>query len=199
MSQGNFLERLLSGVEVERKPLRTLIETVTAPSKLNRDAYRAKGRLPIIDQGIDFIAGYTDQQVTPVEAGQYIIFGDHSEHIKYVDFYFVQGADGIKILRPVSGNAKYVYYAFSNFYQRESSYKRHWSTAQETLIPIPYPNDPEKSLAEQARIAAILDQFDALTNSLTEGLPREIELRQKQYAYYRDLLFRFPKPASSEA
>jgi type I restriction enzyme S subunit len=36
-------------------------------------------------------------------------------------------------------------------------------------IPIPYPNDPEKSLAEQARIVAILDKFDTLTNSLSEG------------------------------
>ena len=62
------------------------------------------------------------------------------------------------------------------------------------LIPVPYPNNPEKSLAEQVRIVAILDKFDALTNSLTEGLPREIELRQKQYEYYRDLLFSFPKP-----
>jgi type I restriction enzyme S subunit len=60
-------------------------------------------------------------------------------------------------------------------------------------IPIPYPNDPEKSLAEQARVVAILDKFDALTNSITEGLPREIELRQKQYEYYRDLLLSFPK------
>jgi type I restriction enzyme S subunit len=61
-------------------------------------------------------------------------------------------------------------------------------------IPIPYPNDAEKSLAEQARIVAILDKFDALTNSITEGLPREIELRQKQYEYYRDLLLSFPRP-----
>ncbi len=53
------------------------------------------------------------------------------------------------------------------------------------LIPIPL-------LVEQARIVAILDKFDALTSSLTEGLPREIELRQKQYAYYRDLLLSFP-------
>ena len=58
---------------------------------------------------------------------------------------------------------------------------------------------PVPSLAEQVRIAGILDKFDALTNSLTEGLPREIELRQKQYAYYRDLLLSFPKPEEAAA
>ena len=73
------------------------------------------------------------------------------------------------------------------------------SKVKEFKLPIPYPNDPEKSLAEQARIVAILDKFDALTNSITEGLPREIELRQKQYAYYRDLLFNFPKPETTSA
>jgi len=70
---------------------------------------------------------------------------------------------------------------------------------KKTSIPIPYPNDPEKSLAEQARIVAILDKFDALTSSITEGLPREIELRQKQYEYYRDLLLSFPKPDTEAA
>ena len=49
-------------------------------------------------------------------------------------------------------------------------------------------------LDEQQRIAAILDKFDVLTTSLTEGLPREIELRQQQYEYYRELLLSFPKP-----
>ncbi|HEB1085029.1 TPA: restriction endonuclease subunit S [Escherichia albertii] len=61
-------------------------------------------------------------------------------------------------------------------------------------LPIPHASDPQKSLKEQARIVEILDKFDTLTNSITEGLPREIELRQKQYEYYRDLLFNFPKP-----
>ena len=65
------------------------------------------------------------------------------------------------------------------------------------MIPVPYPKDHEKSLKEQARIVAILDKFDTLTNSITEGLPREIELRQKQYEYYRDLLFSFPKPETA--
>jgi len=53
-------------------------------------------------------------------------------------------------------------------------------------IPIP-------PLEEQERIVSILDKFDALTNSITEGLPKEIELRQKQYEYYRDMLLSFPK------
>ncbi|WP_413375727.1 restriction endonuclease subunit S [Alkalihalobacillus sp. 1P02AB] len=53
-------------------------------------------------------------------------------------------------------------------------------------IPIP-------SFEEQARIVSILDKFDALTSSITKGLPREIELRQKQYEYYRNMLLSFPK------
>jgi type I restriction enzyme S subunit len=61
-------------------------------------------------------------------------------------------------------------------------------------IPIPHPESPEKSFAEQARIVAILDKFDTLTHSISEGLPREIELRQKQYEHYRNLLLSFPKP-----
>ncbi len=60
-------------------------------------------------------------------------------------------------------------------------------------IPIPYAGDSQKSLAEQARIVAILDKFDTLTYSISEGLPREIALRQKQYEYYRDLLLSFPQ------
>jgi type I restriction enzyme, S subunit len=52
---------------------------------------------------------------------------------------------------------------------------------------------PNPSVEEKERIVAILDKFDALTNSITEGLPREIALRQKQYEYYRDLLLSFPK------
>ena len=57
------------------------------------------------------------------------------------------------------------------------------------LILVPSPD-------EQTRIVNILDKFDALTNSLKEGLSRAIELRKKQYEYYRDLLLNFPKPES---
>ena len=53
---------------------------------------------------------------------------------------------------------------------------------------------PVPSLEEQVRIASILDKFDTLTTSISEGLPREIALRQRQYEYYHDLLLTFPKP-----
>ena len=58
-------------------------------------------------------------------------------------------------------------------------------------IPIPCPDNQEKSLQIQAEIVRILDKFDTLTNFISEGLPREIELRQKQYEYYRDQLLNF--------
>lgn len=53
---------------------------------------------------------------------------------------------------------------------------------------------PLPPLSEQRRIVDILDRFDTLTNSISEGLPREIALRRKQYEYYRDALLRFPQP-----
>lgn len=56
------------------------------------------------------------------------------------------------------------------------------------LIPIP-------PLAEQEKIVAILDKFDTLTHSISEGLPHEIALRRKQYEYYREQLLAFPKVA----
>lgn len=54
------------------------------------------------------------------------------------------------------------------------------------LIPVP-------PLSIQQSIVDILDRFDALTTSLTDGLPAEIEARRKQYEYYRDMLLNFPR------
>ena len=51
-------------------------------------------------------------------------------------------------------------------------------------IPFPAPK-------EQEHIVAILDRFDAICNDISEGLPAEIEARQKQYEYYRDKLLTF--------
>lgn len=92
-------------------------------------------------------------------------------------------------------NPKYVAY-FTRTKQFHDQIKKHISSGkissinarglEKVLIPIP-------STEEQARIVSILDKFDILTTSISEGLPKEIELRKKQYEYYRDLLLTFPK------
>ena len=89
-------------------------------------------------------------------------------------------------------NIKYVYYFLK---QQEPYFQKLGSKMQMPQIALP---DTEKfkiplpSLSEQQRIASILDKFDTLVNSISEGLPREIELRKKQYEYYREQLLSFP-------
>jgi len=97
------------------------------------------------------------------------------------------------VANPEKTNSSYVEYLLSSFKTKLQSQST--GCAQENInmgtfegMRLPFP-----PLAEQARIVAILDKFDALTHSITEGLPREIALRQQQYEYYRDLLLSFPK------
>ena len=99
-------------------------------------------------------------------------------------------------------NPKYVAYYFQTelFQKQKSSFitgtkvrRVNANDLAKIIVPIPYPNDTKKSLEEQARIVAILDRFDTLVNSISEGLPKEIALRRKQYEYYREQLLSFPK------
>lgn len=120
-------------------------------------------------------------------------------------FHYAQGKYALhqrayRIVPGTSINPRFVYHCIkSHFYayiQKASVSSSVTSLRRPMFLnfPIPVP-----LITEQARIVAILDQFDALTESLTEGLPREIELRQKQYEHYRDLLLSFPTPEEVEA
>ncbi|HGN0719045.1 TPA: restriction endonuclease subunit S [Proteus mirabilis] len=106
-----------------------------------------------------------------------------------------QNIASIKSKNPNVVNDKFIFYYITNLYDVLKSEMRNYgmlnlTTLRQFNIPIP-------AIEEQKRIVKILDKFDALTNSITEGLPREIELRQKQYEYYRDLLLSFPKPEAA--
>jgi type I restriction enzyme, S subunit len=97
---------------------------------------------------------------------------------------------------PKKTSADYVEYLLQSVKNKLEGKGKEKSSAQSNInletfeqLRLPFP-----SVVEQARIVAILDKFAALTNSISESLPREIELRQKQYDRYRDLLLSFPKP-----
>jgi len=103
-----------------------------------------------------------------------------------------QNIASIKSKKPAIISDKFVFYYITNLYETLKLEMRNYgmlnlTTLRYFKIPVPSPE-------EQARIVSILDKFDALTNSISEGLPREIELRKKQYEYYRDVLLNFPKP-----
>lgn len=81
------------------------------------------------------------------------------------------------------------FFAFNMKHAKGAKMPRGSKTAiMQYKIPIP-------PLPEQEKIVAILDKFDTLTHSLSEGLPHEIALRRKQYEYYREQLLAFPKAA----
>ena len=90
-------------------------------------------------------------------------------------------------------NLKYAYYFMKSI---ESNYKVPESGIPQLTKPmIKDISIPIPPLPEQEKITAILDKFDTLTNSISEGLPHEIALRRKQYEYYREQLLAFPKTA----
>lgn len=186
----NRIEQLIEELcpdGVEFKEIESLIDdksiiTITPPSKLTKSLYKSVGTFPIIDQGQDFIVGYTNDKEKTIKEGSYIVFGDHTEAIKYVDFAFAQGADGIKILKTDIERIipKYFYYSLNNFYIKTGRYTRHFSFLRITSIPIP-------PLPIQQEIVTILDTFTALDGSLQA----ELEARRKQYEHYRNQLLNF--------
>lgn len=129
--------------------------------KLPTNNYLLEGIYPVVDQGQEFIGGYTDDEdllyngILPVA-----IFGDHTRCIKYVDFPFVQGADGIKVLRPKSfWDSKAFYYALMSIDIPNMGYRRHYPLFKNFCIPVP-------PLAEQRRI---VEQIENLFSKLDEA------------------------------
>jgi type I restriction enzyme S subunit len=125
--------------------------------KFKSKEYQPTGALPIVDQGSDFIAGYTDE-IEKAYAGPLpvVIFGDHTCSLKYVDFNFAVGADGTQLLRPAGGvDVRYLYYALHTAEIEQFGYQRHFKLLKECTVPVP-------PFETQQRIAAILGAYDDL-------------------------------------
>ena len=106
--------------------------------QLQKEDYNINGYYPIVDQSKDLIVGYTDRKdlvytgILPI-----IVFGDHTRNFKYIDFPFVQGADGIKILTPdcTKINSKFLYYLLKKVSVPNRGYNRHYSILKKQKYP----------------------------------------------------------------
>ena len=170
---------------VEYKKIGDVCKTLSPSVKIKSNDYLENGLYPVIDQGQDFIGGYTNESSFPKD--EYVIFGDHTCVVKYVDFAFVQGADGVKVLAPIKSIIipKFLYYCMDSI-QMDVSYARHWSKMKEKEVPVP-------PLEVQREIVRVLDHFTLLRQELSA----ELSARRKQYEYYRDELLTFDDDAKN--
>jgi len=134
--------RIVVGKPKQKYPevvLADAVDIITPPKKLQTSEYLPEGKIPIVDQSQDFITGYTNDDAAIINPlTPYIIFGDHTCAVKYIDFLFAQGADGIKILSPHEEFIpKYFYYFLKNNPIESDGYKRHYSKLKELKIPLP--------------------------------------------------------------
>ena len=179
------IEEMLKNEKVEWKEIGDIpeIKVITVKKKLKKQEYLREGDYPIIDQGQEFIVGYTNDNDAIIDKYPCVIFGDHTESIKYVDFAFAQGADGIKILKTDEEyiKSRYLYHTILSYYKLEGKYMRHFSLLRKTLIPIP-------SLKTQEKIVKTLDKFTEYVTELQAELQAELQYRTNQYEYYRNML-----------
>jgi type I restriction enzyme, S subunit len=123
------------------------------------------GKYPVVDQGQSAIAGYSDRSEKLFHKHPVIVFGDHTTVVKFIDFDFIVGADGTKLLtkRRKPDSLQFLSFALANYKMAQEGYKRHFTILRQIVIPIPSP-------PEQQKIADCLSALDALITAQTDQI-----------------------------
>ncbi|MCR9279332.1 MAG: restriction endonuclease subunit S [Pseudomonadaceae bacterium] len=132
------------------------------------------GRFPVIDQGQKFVAGYCDDESKVIDFDlPLIIFGDHTRCFKFVDFPFVLGADGTKVLLPNKElyDPRFYYFAMLSLELPNRGYNRHFKSLKEGSLPLP-------PLPEQKKIAHILSTVQRAIETQERIIQTTTELKK---------------------
>jgi type I restriction enzyme S subunit len=141
--------------------------------KIKQKDYLQKGVFPVVDQGQEIIGGYfNDEKLLVPSEPPYIIFGDHTKVKKFINFKFVAGADGVKVLKPHSiYDPKFFYYLIHTVKIPDKGYARHFQFLEKKDIPLP-------PLPEQQKIVAKIEElFSQLENGKKELLTAQTKLK----------------------
>jgi type I restriction enzyme S subunit len=148
-----------------------ILGKVKKKGKAKKEEYQPVGLFPCIDQSKDFIGGYVDDTELVFSAPlPVLIFGDHTRIIKFIDFPFVQGADGTQILIPKNDDITPVFFYFltQSIDLANAFYARHFKFLKATEIILP-------------------------TNSLIKQFERSVEVNMKQIKTLREMNIKLEK------
>ncbi len=122
------------------KKIGDLLASIPNTVRIQTGEYKAAGKIPVIDQSTDFIAGYTDEDNSALYSEHgYIVFGDHTRIVKYIRFPFARGADGTQI---VSSNDDRIpnelfYQSIKSIDLSNYGYARHFKFLKDTPVIVP--------------------------------------------------------------
>ena len=152
------------------------MHTIPRRHKIKRSEYLVTGRVPVVDQGQEFIAGYIDDEGRAYEGPlPVILFGDHTCTLKYVDFSFALGADGTQLICPTSDfDIRYFYYSLHSLGLEHFGYERHFKYLKEKKILW-------RPMEDQRKIAAVLSTYDDLIENNTHRIRTLEEMTQMIY------------------
>ena len=151
------------------KPFDDCLEDVRYTTKIQRKEFLENGEFPVVSQEAEFINGYWNNSADVFTVAKpVVIFGDHTQVLKYIDFDFVLGADGVKILSPKPFlHPKFFFYALRAAPLKSLGYARHYRLLKELRIYHPH-------LGQQAAISEQLDALSEETQRLESLYQRKL-------------------------
>ena len=176
-------------------PFVKCIRHIAIPKKIPRKQFMDTGHFPIVSQERDFINGYwsSEADVIHIES-PLVVFGDHTQTLKYIDFDFVVGADGVKLLQPEAFlNPKYFYYFLMGNPVSSLGYSRHFRLLKELDIVFP------ESLCEQKRIVAVLDEAFTAIATATTNTEKNLANVKELFDSELNRVFQHPQSAEDSA
>ncbi len=150
--------------------------------KIKQKDYLATGKYPVVDQGQELVGGFFDDINYVInEEPPFLVFGDHTKVKKFINFNFVAGADGVKVLKPNKYiNPKLLFFFLHCFKIPDRGYARHFQFLNNAEFPLP-------PLAEQHRIVAKIEE---LFSELDKGI-ETLKTAQQQLKVYRQAVLKY--------
>ena len=159
----------------EKLPFEDSIVKVKYTTKIPSNDYLEQGLYPIVSQEEGLISGYWDNANDVFKiSSPVVIFGDHTRILKYVDFDFVLGADGVKILQPIKSiDAKFFKLYLESCKIPSLGYSRHYKLLKELQVPVPPREEQERIVEELDCLSGVIEKkreqlkhLDALAQSI---------------------------------